>query len=341
MPTPLSHRFCIAPMMDWSDRHCRYFWRLLSKNTLLYTEMVTTGALIHGDRERFLTFNSEEHPIALQLGGSKPEELAQCSRWAEAWGYDEVNLNCGCPSDQVQSGMFGACLMAEPEQVKDCMSAMSESVNIPATIKHRIGIDGMESYQQMLDFVSTVAQSGISTFIVHARKAWLHGLSPKQNREIPPLHYNWVYQLKRDAPDLEVVINGGINSVEESLQHLNFTDGVMIGREAYQNPFMLTNIDSALFEDHATLASREGILLELLPYIEEQMAAGAPLHHITRHILGLFQNVPGARKFRRHLSENAYKPGAKIEVLLQALSIVEEEKQRIAERNKNTERDTT
>ncbi len=313
-------------MMDWSDRHCRYFWRLLSKQALLYTEMVTTGALIHGDRDRFLRFNDEEHPIALQLGGSNPAELARCARWAEEWGYDEVNLNCGCPSDRVQSGRFGACLMAEPELVRDCLSAMLSACELPVTVKHRIGIDDMESYQEMLDFVLTVAESGCEVFIVHARKAWLQGLSPKENREIPPLHYDWVYRLKRDCPQLCIVINGGITSLEESQTHLQKVDGVMLGREAYQNPYLLADVDNTLFGGTAPVASRAAVLRELMPYIDQQMSAGASLHHITRHILGLFQNVPGARKFRRHISENAFRKGADLTVLQDALALVERQR---------------
>jgi tRNA-dihydrouridine synthase A len=319
-------------MMDWSDRHCRYFWRLLTKNALLYTEMVTTGALIHGDRQRFLHFNPEEHPLALQLGGSDPADLARCARWAEQWGYEEVNLNCGCPSDRVQSGMFGACLMARPQLVADCVAAMSGSCALPVTVKHRIGIDDMESYQQMLDFVQPLAAAGCKTFIVHARKAWLQGLSPKENREIPPLNYDWVYRLKRENPELEVVINGGINSLEGCERHLRQVDGVMLGREAYQNPFMLAQVDQRLFGGKLPVAGREEILLQLLPYVERELSRGCQLNHISRHILGLFQNVPGARRFRRHLSENAYKPGAGIEVLERALSLVRQERERAESR---------
>ncbi len=315
-------------MMDWSDHHCRYFWRLLTKNALLYTEMVTTGALIHGDRGRFLRFNPEEHPVALQLGGSHPADLARCARWAEDWGYEEVNLNCGCPSDRVQSGRFGACLMAQPQLVADCVAAMSNSCGIPVTVKHRIGIDARESYSQLLDFVQTSAAAGCNTFIVHARKAWLQGLSPKENREIPPLNYDWVYRLKRECPQLEIVLNGGINSLDEAEEHLRRVDGVMIGREAYQNPYMLAQVEQRLFGCKTVVASREDILLQLLPYVEQELSRGGQLNHISRHILGLFQNVPGARKFRRHLSENAYKPGAGIEVLEQGLALIKQETER-------------
>ncbi|MDE0929333.1 MAG: tRNA dihydrouridine(20/20a) synthase DusA [Halioglobus sp.] len=316
-----SHRFCIAPMMDWSDHNCRYFWRLLTKQALLYTEMVTTGALIHGDRKRFLHFNREEHPVALQLGGSDPKDLARCARWAQEWGYDEVNINCGCPSDRVQSGMFGACLMGKPNLVADCVKAMMDSCDIPVTVKHRIGIDHMESYEQLLAFIEPVAAAGCSVFIVHARKAWLHGLSPKENREIPPLNYPWVYQLKKDFPHLTIVVNGGIQTIEECQDHLEHVDGVMLGREAYQNPWMLAQVDEALFGMDSPLKSRDDVIAELLPFAEQHLAQGGQLNHITRHILGLYQGIPGARKFRRHLSENAYKKAAGISILAEAYAL--------------------
>jgi tRNA-dihydrouridine synthase A len=315
-------RFSIAPMMDWSDHNCRFFWRLLTRQALLYTEMVTTGALIHGDRERFLHYNVEEHPVALQLGGSNPEELARCARWAQEWGYDEVNLNCGCPSDRVQSGMFGACLMAKPALVADCVKAMVDSCDIPVTVKHRIGIDAMESYEELLAFVEPVAAAGCSVFIVHARKAWLQGLSPKQNRDVPPLNYDWVYRLKVDFPHLTIVINGGIQTIAECKLHLQHVDGVMLGREAYQNPWMLAQVDEELFGMDKPAQSRDDIIAALLQYTQLQLARGTSLNHITRHILGLYQGVPGARKFRRHLSENAYKKTAGIEVLAQAYALV-------------------
>ena len=314
--------FAIAPMMDWSDHHCRFFWRQLTREALLYTGMVTTGALIHGDRERFLHFNPEEHPVALQLGGSDPADLARCARWAREWGYDEVNLNCGCPSDRVQSGMFGACLMAHPQLVADCVKAMTDACGLPVTVKHRIGIDDMESFDELAGFVDTVAQGGCSVFIVHARKAWLQGLSPKENREIPPLNYPWVYRLKREFPHLTVVINGGIQTLEECSQHLAQVDGVMVGREAYQNPWMLAQVDSVLYGMDNPALSRDDVIRALLPYVERQLARGVRLNHITRHILGLYQGVPGARKFRRHLSENAYRKEAGIEVLNEAFARV-------------------
>jgi tRNA-dihydrouridine synthase A len=315
-------------MMDWSDHHCRFFWRLLTRRALLYTEMVTSGALIHGDRERFLHYNTEEHPVALQLGGSDPQELARCARWAQEWGYDEVNLNCGCPSDRVQSGAFGACLMAQPELVARCVAAMSDACDIPVTVKHRIGIDTMESFDELLGFVRQVSESGCSTFIVHARKAWLQGLSPKQNREIPPLNYPWVYQLKQALPQLNIVINGGINTLSECDDHLEHLDGVMLGREAYSNPWLLAEVDQHLFQDTNEPLSREQVLIQLQPYIEAELTRGAKLHHIGRHLLGMFQNQPGARKFRRYMSENMFADGAGLEVLDAAVQLVRDEIER-------------
>ena len=306
-------------MLDWSDHHCRFFWRQLTRQALLYTEMVTTGALIHGDRDRFLHFNPEEHPVALQLGGSEPADLARCARWAQDWGYDEVNLNCGCPSDRVQSGLFGACLMARPQLVADGIRAMRDACTIPVTVKHRIGIDHMESYGELLDFIGPVAEAGCEVFIVHARKAWLQGLSPRENREVPPLNYPWVYRLKHDLPHLTIVINGGIQTLAECRHHLQRVDGVMIGREAYQNPWLLAELDRELFGMDNPVQSRDDVIVALLPYVERQLARGAHLNHITRHILGLYQGVPGARKFRRYLSENAYGKTAGPEVLTEAV----------------------
>jgi tRNA-dihydrouridine synthase A len=324
MSAHINRLFSIAPMMDWSDHHCRFFWRLLTRQALLYTEMVTTGALIHGDRERFLRFNPEEHPVALQLGGSDPGDLARCARWALEWGYDEVNLNCGCPSDRVQSGLFGACLMARPALVADGVKAMLDACDIPVTVKHRIGIDHMESYDELAAFVGTIAAAGCRVFIVHARKAWLQGLSPRENREIPPLNYPWVYRLRGDFPELSIVINGGIQTLEQCDEHLHHVDGVMIGREAYQNPWMLARVDSHLFGMDNPARSRDDVIDRLLPYAERQLNRGVHLNHITRHILGLYQGVPGARKFRRHLSENAYGKDAGIEVLKDALGFVKD-----------------
>lgn len=316
------HRFSTAPMMDWSDRHCRYFWRLLTHNALFYTEMVTTGALIHGDRERFLKYSEEEHPLALQLGGSDPGDLARCARWASEAGYVEANLNCGCPSDRVQNGAFGACLMARPELVRDCVGAMREATDLPITVKHRIGIDAMESYGEFRDFVATVAEGGCDTFIVHARKAWLQGLSPKENREVPPLNYPWVYRLKQELPELTIVINGGIETIEDCREHLTRVDGVMLGRAAYHHPWLLAQVDAEIFAMPGEHRSREMVIEELLPYVERELSAGTRLNQITRHLLGLYQQVPGARRFRRVLSEGAHRPGAGPDLLLAALAEV-------------------
>ncbi|MGI1677546.1 MAG: tRNA dihydrouridine(20/20a) synthase DusA [Cellvibrionaceae bacterium] len=314
----INRRFCVAPMMDWSDRHCRYFWRLFSKHALLYTEMVTTGALLNGDAERFLHFNSEEHPLALQLGGSDPDALTACAKMAEDWHYDEVNLNCGCPSDRVKSGRFGACLMAEPTLVADCVQAMQESVNIPVTIKHRIGIDDQDEYEGLFNFVDKIRISGCKTFIVHARKAWLQGLSPKQNREVPPLLYERVYQLKKEFPELEIIINGGITTIEESQEHLKYVDGVMIGREAYHNPYLLAAVDQAIFSAEEKNIDRDQILNEFITYCDQQLAKGSKLSFMSRHVLGLFYKEKGGKIFRRYISENASTLNASSEVLRNA-----------------------
>ena len=317
----LSHRFCVAPMLDWSDRHCRYFHRLLSKNALLYTEMVTTGALIHGNTQRFLQFNAEEHPVALQLGGSNPNDLAICTRMAEEEGYDEVNLNVGCPSDRVQNGRFGACLMAEPQLVGDCIAAMQAVVKIPVTVKSRIGIDERDSYEELTQFIDTVSKAGCETFIIHARKAWLKGLSPKENREVPPLCYEIVFQLKRDFPQLEIVINGGITTLEQSSELLNHVDGVMLGREVYQNPYLLAEVDMVLFGDDVPILSRMQVIDTLLPYIQTQLHnQDVRLNSISRHVLGLFYGEYGARLWRRFLSENAFKSNSNEQILLDALN---------------------
>ncbi|WP_240476015.1 tRNA dihydrouridine(20/20a) synthase DusA [Dickeya fangzhongdai] len=309
-------------MLDWTDRHCRYFHRLLSHNALLYTEMVTTGAILHGKGD-YLAYSEEEHPLALQLGGSDPAALAQCAALAEQRGYDEVNLNVGCPSDRVQNGRFGACLMAEAQLVADCVKAMRERVGISVTVKTRIGIDDQDSYEFLCDFIRTVSeQGGCDTFIVHARKAWLSGLSPKENREIPPLDYPRVYQLKRDFPSLTLAINGGVKTLAEAQQHLQHVDGVMVGREAYQNPGMLAQVDSELFGADAIAPDQADVVRAMYPYIERELSGGASLGHITRHMLGLFQGVPGARQWRRYLSENAHKPGADAAVVERALALV-------------------
>ncbi|WP_289996539.1 tRNA dihydrouridine(20/20a) synthase DusA [Photorhabdus laumondii] len=317
------NRFSVAPMLDWTDRHCRYFHRLLSRQTLLYTEMVTTGAIIHGKGD-YLAYSEEEHPIALQLGGSDPQALAHCAKIAQERGYDEINLNVGCPSDRVQNGRFGACLMGEAELVADCVKAMQDVVNVPVTVKTRIGIDEQDSYQFLCDFIDVVVQrSGCNIFTIHARKAWLSGLSPKENREIPPLDYPRVYQLKKDFPQLTIAINGGIKSLEEAKQHLQYVDGIMVGREAYQNPSILAQVDQ-LFDVSMPVVDTVAVVKALYPYIEQELSKGTYLGHITRHILGIFQGIPGARQWRRHLSENAHKPGADISVVEQALAMVTE-----------------
>ncbi len=305
-------------MLDWTDKHCRYFHRLLTKRAVLYTEMVTTGALLHGQTERYLSFNSQEHPLALQLGGSEPNEMAQCSVMAADFGYDEVNINVGCPSERVQKGAFGACLMAEPQLIADCVAAMQAKVSIPVTVKNRIGIDDQEDYAGLQHFVSTVAEAGCKTFIIHARKAWLKGLSPKENREIPPLRYELVYQLKQEFPQLEILINGGITSIEVCQTHLQHVDGVMVGREAYQNPWILAEVDQAIYGNTVTPLDRYAVLEQLLVYIEQQQAQGGRVSHIGRHILGLFQGLPGARQWRRHLSEHMHRPEADLDLFKQA-----------------------
>lgn len=320
--SPSYHRFSVAPMMDWTTRECRYFHRQLTKQALLYTEMVTTGALLFGDVERHLRFDDAEHPVALQLGGSSPEDLAKSAKLAQQWGYDEVNLNCGCPSDRVQNGSFGACLMAQPELVRDCVKAMLDAVSIPVTVKHRIGIDDADSYEQMLNFVGTVAESGCDTFIVHARKAILGGLSPKQNREIPPLIYDYVYRLKQEMPELTIVMNGGIKTHDECEQHLAHVDGVMLGREAYHNPWLLAEVDSRYFGGVDPLADRKQAVEAVLPFIDAELAAGQRLFYTTRHMMGLFQAQQGAKAFKRYLSENAWKQGASSGVLSAAADLV-------------------
>ncbi|WP_299698524.1 tRNA dihydrouridine(20/20a) synthase DusA [Hydrocarboniphaga sp.] len=320
---PPARRLCIAPMMDWSDTHCRSFHRLLAPHALLYTEMVTTGALLHGDVARHLRFDAGEHPLALQLGGSEPDALARCAEMAEAWNYDEVNLNCGCPSDRVQEGSFGACLMREPERVAASVAAMRRATSLPVTVKHRIGVDDCEDYAFMRHFVESVAAAGCTVFIVHARKAWLQGLSPRENREIPPLTYEHVYRLKQDYPQLTIVINGGIRSLADCETHLAQVDGVMLGREAYENPYALAAIDAALFAviggTPASMPTRDAVLAAYRPYVERQLAAGTPLKHISRHLLGLYRGQAGGRQFRRTLSERAHQPGAGIDVLMNAM----------------------
>ncbi|NIA70411.1 tRNA dihydrouridine(20/20a) synthase DusA [Pelagibius litoralis] len=307
-------------MMDWTDRHERAFLRTISQRALLYTEMVTTGAILHGDRDRFLAFDDVEHPVALQLGGSDPDDLAACAREGALRGYDEINLNLGCPSDRVQRGRFGACLMTEPDLVADCVAAMIGAVDIPVTVKTRIGVDEQDSYEALQAFVETIAAAGCRSFTIHARKAWLSGLSPKQNREVPPLRYEVVYALKRDFADLEIVLNGGVQTLEEAEAHLQQVDGVMIGRAAYQTPYILAEADRRIFDEPVAPRSREQIVEDFLPYVERQLCLGVPLKSITRHMLGLFNGLPGARAWRRHLSEEAHLPGAGPEVVLAALA---------------------
>ena len=313
----------IAPMMAWTDRHARYFLRLISKHTMLYTEMVTTGALLHGERSGFLRYHADEHPLVLQLGGSQPDELAECALMAEDVGYDEVNLNVGCPSDRVKRGRFGAGLMAEPELVAECVSAMRNRVNIPVTVKCRIGIDDMDEESALDEFVGIVAEAGCEHFIVHARKAWLQGLSPKENRNVPPLRYDVVYRLKQARPSLRITINGGIKTVDAMQQHLQHVDAVMLGREAYHNPYLMAQFDAQFYGSDEIPRSRQDVINALLPYIEQELAEGTALHSMTRHLHGLFLGCRGSKSWRRYLSENDNKSDAGIDVLLQALERVQ------------------
>ncbi len=322
IPLP-PRRLSVAPMMDWTDRHCRMFHRQITRHTWLYTEMVTTGAIIHGDKARHLDFSDEEHPVALQLGGSEPADLAISARFGEQWGYDEINLNCGCPSERVQRGAFGACLMAEPALVADSVKAMRDAVSIDVTVKHRIGIDEIDSYDFVRDFVGTVAEAGCRTFIVHARTAILKGLTPKENREIPPLRYERAYQLKRDFPQLEIIINGGIKSLREIDVHLQHVDGVMIGREAYHNPYLMAAFDGRYYGDAVAPLSRHEIIDAILPYIREQLDREGPrLNSITRHMLGLMAGLPGARSFRQRLSDAKQLASGDPDILRQAAQAV-------------------
>jgi tRNA-dihydrouridine synthase A len=317
-------RVSVAPMMDWTDRHCRYFHRQITRHTWLYTEMVTTGSVIYGDAARQLDFNREEQPVALQLGGSDPGDLAKCAKLGQQWGYDEINLNCGCPSERVVRGAFGACLMAEPRLVADCVKAMHDAVDIDISVKHRIGIDDVDTYGFVRDFVGTVAEAGCKIFIVHARNAILKGLSPKENREIPPLKYDFVYQLKRDFPELEIIINGGIRTVEEIDEHLKYLDGVMIGREAYHNPWLLSVFDELYYGDAQQPKSRLQVVESMLPYIEAQVATGGPrMNSIVRHMLGLMSGLRGARLFRQQMSDSKVLACGDANLLLQAAQAIE------------------
>ncbi len=318
---PSLHKLCTAPMMDWSDRHCRYFFRQLSPHSLVYSEMITSAALIHGDVDRHLRFHPEEHPVALQLGGSDPAGLAHCARLGESYGYDEINLNCGCPSERVQHGAFGACLMAEPELVADCVKAMREAVDIPVTVKHRLGIDSVEEFAFVRRFVEVVAEAGCTTFLVHARNAVLKGLSPKDNREIPPLRYGEVYRLKREFPGLDIVVNGGIDSVDKAQEHIRHVDGVMLGRAAYHDPHVLAQAEALLFRSQAR--SRAAVVAQMHAYAVAEVALGTPLRAIARHMLGLYHGQPNARIWRRMLSDAAALAGNRPDLLLEAMAAAE------------------
>lgn len=324
-PPAVKRTFTTAPMMDWSDRHCRAFWRLLTKNAVLYSEMVTTGAILNNDPQRYLQFNNSEHPVALQLGGSNPQELARAAKIGEEFGYDEINLNVGCPSDRVQNNMIGACMMAHPELVADCMQAMAENCSIPVTIKHRIGIDDMADYDHLYRFVERIHQSGTHTFIIHARKAILQGLSPKENREIPPLIYDFVYEIKKAFPELEIIINGGLADLDVMQSQLQHVDGVMVGREAYHNPWILSEVDSRFYGAERFNRSRHEVVEAFFPYMEEELQKGNRIAYMSRHILGIFNGLPGARQFRRHISENAHKKEADLSLIKEALAFVPRE----------------
>ncbi len=317
-------RFSVAPMLDWTDRHCRYFLRLLSKHTVLYSEMVTTGALLYGDAARHLDFDASENPLVLQLGGSNPQELAQCAKMGEQWGYSEINLNVGCPSDRVQNNMIGACLMAHPQRVADCVRAMREAVSIPVTVKHRIGINGHDSYQELVDFVGASAGAGCEHFIVHARIAILEGLSPKENRQIPPLRYDVARQLRQEFPALQFTLNGGIKTLAECEQHLHDFDGVMLGREAYANPWLLCEVDNRLYRQngHAPL-SRSEVMLKMRSYMQQHVAGGGKVTHISRHLLGLAQGFPGARRFRQLLSADIHRADDPLVIIDQAIEVLQ------------------
>lgn len=323
LPISPSRRYCVAPMLDWTDRHYRRFARTLSRHAWLYTEMINTGAILHGEPMRHLRFDEIENPLALQLGGSEPADLARCAKIAENWGYDEVNLNVGCPSERVQSGSFGACLMLEPQLVADCVKAMRDAASVPVTVKHRIGIDQEERYDFVRDFVGQVADAGCGTFIVHARNAILKGLSPKENREIPPLKYDYAYRLKHDFPQLEIIVNGGITSHAAAQAHLKHVDGVMVGRDAYHNPYVLAEVDALYYGSNDAIPSREEAIRALRPFVEAELAAGTPLRFIARHILGLFQGQRGARTWRRMLSDAKLLKGADWRLIEQALAEIQ------------------
>lgn len=332
MPNKNQHirRFLVAPMMDQTDRHCRFFMRLLSARAVLYTEMITAQAIVHGNREGLLGFDQREQPVALQLGGSDPGMMAEAARAGEEFGYREININVGCPSDRVQSGRFGACLMAEPNLVANCVERMRDLVNVPVTVKSRIGIDDQDGYEFLHRFVSRLIDSGCGTFIVHARKAWLRGLSPRQNREIPPLRYPLVHRLKQDFPATEIIMNGGLTTIDACREQLRYVDGVMLGREPYRNPYLLAGVDRDLFGEPEHAPSRQAVVAAMVDYAASWIAQGLPLHRITRHMLGLFQGQPGARSWRRYLSEHAPRPAATASVLLDALAAVHDAQARTA-----------
>jgi len=317
-------RLSLAPMMDYTDRHDRYLLRLITKEMWLFTEMITTNTLLNAEPQRFLKHDESEHPVAIQLGGSNPADLATCSKLAEQAGFDEVNLNVGCPSDRVKSGRFGASLMATPELVGRCMQAMQAGVKIPVSVKCRLGIDDQDEYHHLKNFISVVSGAGCEIFYIHARKAWLQGLSPKENRDIPPLNYEAVYRIKEEFPKLEVIINGGIKTLSDTKTHLQHVDGCMIGREAYSNPYMLAEVDRVLYGSNADLKSRMAILSQYIDYIDNEMLSGTSLTQMSRHVLGLFQGIPGAKLWRRHISENAHKVGSNSQLLLEAAEFIRE-----------------
>lgn len=320
MKKRIDRTFCVAPMLDCTDRHERFLARLISRHAVLYTEMITTGAMIHGDRPKFLDFDESEHPVALQLGGSEVAAMTQCAELVQEWGYDEVNINVGCPSDRVQSGSFGACLMQTPELVAENVKAMTSAVDIPVTVKCRIGVDEQEPRESLWRLVDLCAEAGCETFLVHARKAWLKGLSPKQNRDVPPLDYPLVYELKRAFPELEIVINGGVTTIEECQEHLKHVDGVMMGREAYSNPYIMASVDGLLYGDERKPLSRDEVLQAYTQYISDNIREGVRLNHMSKHVVGLYHGEPSSRLFRRHISQNAHLPGADESVLIDAHS---------------------
>lgn len=329
MVTTKQRTVSVAPMLDWTDKHCRYFLRQISKNTLLYTEMVTTGAIIFGKGD-YLDYNQAEHPVALQLGGSDPIDMAKCAVLAQERGYDEVNINVGCPSDRVQNGRFGACLMAEPETVAACIQSMQAEVDIPVTVKSRIGIDEMDEYKDLTRFIDVVANAGCETFIVHARKAWLKGLSPKENRDVPPLIYDRVYHLKDEFPDLHISLNGGVKTLADAQLHLEHIDGVMIGREVYSNPYILAEVDSMFYGDDHPIPTREQIVHNMIDYAQQQIEQGARVWHVARHMLGLFQGQAGARVWRRYLSQNGTQRNVGVELLSDALCVLKDTQAEVA-----------